>query len=318
VNSSEGHLATRRAAGLFDFSFMGLYQFSSASALECCQTRRTSDLASGQAAYTLILNDDGSVFNDATVWRLGAERFWLFTGRRSDFERFRSDADDRSGEYAILALQGPASGRILARLIGEDALLGLEYFRLMEANSMVVARLGYSGELGYELLVQAERGQELRQALAHAGREHGLRECSFDAANSLRIESGYILFSNELCAMPDPFELGLRRLLTGRGFVGAEALERKRSAGPRRRLVGLVPTGSKRPPGSLPEVQLTSEAWSPIFGRQLGMGFAPAEDAAPGTLLRLGDGRLARCARLPFYDPGRVLPRRIMCGSQSR
>ena len=69
--------------------------------------------------------------------------------------------------------------------------------------------------------------------------------------------------------------------------------------------------GSVRRPGDLPEADLTSEAWSPVFGRQLGMGFVLAEHAAPGTLLRLADGRLAHCARLPFYDPGRVLPRRL-------
>jgi glycine cleavage system aminomethyltransferase T len=109
--------------------------------------------------------------------------------------------------------------------------------------------------------------------------------------------------------MPDPFELGLGRLVTGTDFVGAETLRKKRFAGPRRKLVGLVPTGSTRAAGNLPEAQLTSEAWSPIFARQLGLGFAPAEDAAPGSLVRLADGRLARCARLPFYDPPRMLPR---------
>ena len=115
---------------------------------------------------------------------------------------------------------------------------------------------------------------------------------------------------NELPAMPDPFELGLGKLVTGRGFAGAEALGKKRFAGPRRKLVGLVPTGSTRAPGGLPEALLTSEAYSPVFGRILGMGFAPAEHAAPGNLLRLADGRLAHSARLPFYDPGRLLPRR--------
>ena len=311
MSSCKGHLATRRAAGLFDFSFMGLYEFPDRHSVQPFQSRNLEALAPGQLAYSLLLNQDGSVFNDATVWRLPDDRYWLFTGRRSDFERFRGSAHDRSGELAILALQGPASGEILARLVGRETVLTLKYFHYLQRGAMWIARLGYSGELGYELLVPAAESAQLREKLLDAGRVRGVRECSFATADSLRVESGYILFSKELTAAADPFELGLGRLVTGRGFIGAEALARKRLAGPRRRLVGLLPTGAMRVAGRLPEARMTSETWSPVFGRQLGMGFAPAEHAAAGTLLRLADGRLARCARLPFYDPARVLPRRL-------
>jgi aminomethyltransferase len=311
VSAAEGHLATRRAAGLFDFSFMSLCEVSGAGAapfLGHLQTRIAAALQPGQIAYTLLLREDASVFVDATLWRHADERWWIFTGRRSDVAWIAARAAgfdvalrDRSGEFAILALQGPRCFELIA-----DA---PRWFHFAEARlegiPAWVARLGYSGELGVEILVPAAAGAALRDRL----RKRGARECGFDTADSLRIESGYILFSNELAALPDPFELGLGRLATGSAFVGAEALRRKRFAGPRRKLVGLVPTGSARAPGSLPAAQLTSEAFSPIFGRQLGMGFAPAQDASPGTLVRVADGRLARCARLPFYDPGRVLPR---------
>ena len=99
MNAREEHLATRRAAGLFDFSFMGLYEFHERSSIQRLQTRDLSALEPGQIAYTLLLKDDGAVLIDATVWRLDGERFWLFTGRRSAF-----GGRDRSGEYAILAL----------------------------------------------------------------------------------------------------------------------------------------------------------------------------------------------------------------------
>src|SRR5207244_224360 len=83
--------------------------------------------------------------------RLAGERWWLFTARRSDTERLQGISRTRSGEYAIAALQGPASARILARLIDPERLRTLRYFRFVEVGSMLVARLGYSGELGYEL-----------------------------------------------------------------------------------------------------------------------------------------------------------------------
>ena len=85
MSSVDEHLATRRAAGLFDFSFMGLYEFPDIASAQQVQTRPLAALAPGQIAYTLLLKDNGAVLIDATVWRLDAGCFWLFTGRRSAF-----------------------------------------------------------------------------------------------------------------------------------------------------------------------------------------------------------------------------------------
>jgi glycine cleavage system aminomethyltransferase T len=143
-----------------------------------------------------------------------------------------------------------------------------------------------------------------------AGVDAGLRECGFEAMNSLRIESGYLLFSAELASPVDPFELGLARFVNGRDFMGAAALRQKRWTLPRRRLGGIVPIDAGRTArAGLPAAKITSEAYSPTFARALAMGFIEKNGAAPGSLLRLTDGRPARSARLPFYDPGRVLPR---------
>jgi len=292
----EQHLATRRGAGLFDFSFMGLYEFFGTGALERLQTRRLADLAPGQTAYTLLLNEDGSVFNDATVWNMGSDRWWLFTGRRSDFARFRDDARDRSGEHAILALQGPLSGRVLSRIVGEEIVRRLRYFRFEETKGMLVARLGYSGELGYELLVPAAEEQTLRASLLDAGRAEGLRECTFEAADSLRIESGYVLFDREIDGRANPRELGLERLVN-----------RPREFALSRRLVGFEILAGKAHKDS-PVVTITSECFSPTLGVRIGLGFA-----APGTgighRVRLQDGRMAHIAPLPFYDGDKKRPR---------
>jgi aminomethyltransferase len=284
------HLATRRAAGLFDFSFMGLYEFQGRSELQSRQTRNLDGLAPGQVAYTLLLKDDGAVLTDATVWYLDAERFWLFTGRRGAF-----GGRDRSGEYAILALQGPASGRILAKLIGADLVRGLPYFHFLQEDNMIVARLGFSGELGYELLVHASDAPALRQKLLDAGRGDGLRECSWTAADSLRIESGYVLFDREIDGRANPRELGLERLAPDRKFEAT------------RKLVGLEILDEQAPAG-LPAAKVTSECFSPTLGKTIALGFVEP-DCRSGTAAGLADGRMARIAGLPFYDPGRRLPR---------
>jgi glycine cleavage system aminomethyltransferase T len=291
MSAVEEHLATRRAAGLFDFSFMGLYEFQDLASIQTLQTRNVENLQPSQIAYTLLLKDDGAVLIDATVWRLDAERFWLFAGRRSVY-----GGRDRSGEYAILALQGPASGRILSRLIGKDAVLALKYFHFLEKENLIAARLGYSGELGYELLVPATDAAALRQKLLEAGRNEGLRECSWAAADSLRIESGYVLFDRELDGRANPRELGLERLVSD-----------EKSFELRQKLVGLEILDE---PGraDLPPATVTSECFSPTLGKTVGLGFVGPK-IAPGSAARLGDGRFARVATLPFYDPQRRRPR---------
>lgn len=301
------HLATRRRAGLFDFSFMGLYEFAGPQPLQRLQSRNLARLAPGRIAYTLLLNEDGRVFNDATVWRIDDGRWWLFSGRRSDADWIaeRAAARVRSGEHAVIALQGPASGAILARLVGEDRVRALRYFDLVpfdgSAASGHVGRIGYSGELGYEIVVPARSESAARDALLDAGRGHGLRECSFEAADSLRIESGYLLFDREITGREAPAELGLGRLVEGPGPPAPVAA---------RRLVGLEidPHASGRRPW-LPVARVTSECHSPVFGRALGLGFVAVADATPGTAVQLEDGRRARVARLPFYDPMRRRPR---------
>ncbi len=241
MSSVEEHLATRRAAGLFDFSFMGLFEFSGTAALERLQSRRLSDIQPGRAVYTLLLNDDGSVFNDA--------------------------------------------------LIGADIVRGLHYFHTVELADMLIARLGYSGELGYELMVPAVQEPRLRSELLDLGRPEGLVECSFEAANTLRIECGYVLFDREIDGRANPRELGLDRLVS----------DRRRTFGMSRKLVGLEILG-REAGADLPVARVTSECDSPTLGKRIALGFVAA-DASPGDLLRLDDSRPARVARLPFYDP---------------
>jgi len=301
------HLATRRALGLFDFSFMSLCEIAGSGALaflERLQTRSIAPLEPGRIVYTLLLRDDGSVFIDATLWRHADGKWWLFTGRRSDVACVAARAAgfdvrirDRSGEFAVLALQGPSSGRALAHLIGEPPVRGLRYFHFLETHlgGMLshVGRLGFSGELGYEIVLPASEAAAARKETLGLGAV----ECSFEAADSLRIESGYVLFDREIDGRANAGELGLERL------VSAPRARYPLS----RRLVGLEIANRTASP-LLPLARATSECDSPLLGRRIGLGFANTQDPV-GSTVRLADGRLARIARLPFYDPGRRLPR---------
>jgi aminomethyltransferase len=338
-NAAAEHMATRRAAGLFDFSFMACFEItgnSSLAFLHRLQTRNLLALREGQLAYTLLLREDGSVINDATVWHVSSGHYLLFTGRRDDLQHLAPlaaglavDIADRSREQAVLAVQGQQAWAIMQRCLGKRAGLPpqLPYygFVVLEFNGSpcLLARIGYSGETGYELVIAAEAAPALWQSLLETGAERGLAECGFSAIDSLRIEAGHILFMRELALPVTPFEIGLSRLVNfyNTQCRGVSALRRRRWQAPQHALAGLIADHpgctafaaqpcadfSAVMPGS---ALLTSACMSPVLKRQIGLGFVAAADRRPGTRVRLASGTGATVTRLPFYDPARFLARR--------
>lgn len=316
------HHATRHHCGLFDFSFMGGWEITGPQAtayLTQLQTRDISALAPGQIAYTLMCRDDGTVFNDATVWKFSDQHYWLFSGRKSDQQLVGPELARVDETHAMLALQGPNSARLLAMLAGEAMVRQLGYFRFAAAplcgHACQIGRIGYSGELGYELIVPARAAPLIWQSLLDAGRLYGIRPCGFEAANLLRLEAGYVLFSHELAQPRLPVELGLGRLVTSTSsdMRGHAAL----SAPPpnqRRALVcvELSEPGIKSTGHSPLALNLTSAAFSPLAGRQLGLGFTRVNNSAPRTRLICPDGRAAAVCRLPYYDSQRLRPRALL------
>ncbi len=326
------HLATRRAAGLFDFSFVASTEITGRDSLvflNHLQTRNLARLQPGRLAYTLMLRRDGTVLNDATIWCLGKAHYGLFTGRRSDFDHVRALAaefsisiTDRRLEHAVIAVQGVQAWSIISRcLSGLPAVL--PYYGFTDSRwqgaACRVARIAYCGETGYELITDAMYAPGLWRALLAAGADYDLAECGFDAIDSLRIEAGHILFTRELATDVTPFELGLGRLLDfyRDAGPGMDALRRMRWRAPRQCLVGLLldEVNTLAPyvtacilPGT---ARLTSSRISPIFGRRIGLGFVTDADRHPGTRVEVAAGVSARVARLPFYDPAKSLPRRM-------
>ncbi len=336
---SREHQATRSRAGLFDFSFMSCFEIGGAEArpfLRRLQTRNLARLRPGRFLYTLLLREDGTVHIDATLWDLGQGRYWVITGRRSDLAHLEQVArgmdvtiEDRSGRDAVFALQGPASHAILGGLIGGD-LSSLRYFGFCPAQlggePVLVARAGYSGEAGYEILVDGARAVSVWNHLSEAGRPGEVVECGLECMDSLRVEAGLILFARELVWRLTPQTLGLARLVDAPparpGFLGATALRRHQaSPSGSLKLVGLMPQRGEIPEPDLPpvanaapEIQpgyalVTSRIDSPVWSQALGLGLVAMEDAWAGSLVTATNGARMRVARLPFYDPAKRLPR---------
>ncbi|TLM65705.1 MAG: glycine cleavage system aminomethyltransferase GcvT [Deltaproteobacteria bacterium] len=257
----EEHLAVRERAGLFDVSHMGEIEVRGANALALVQMLTTNDaakLADGQIQYSALCYPDGGVVDDVTLYRSSATHF-LFCVNASNTDKDFAWMQqvhagsglqgvtlvNRSAEYGQLALQGPKSAAILARLT-TTPLESIRYYHFGRGEvagvPALISRTGYTGEDGFELYVPAAEAGELWTRLLDAGAGDGLQPIGLGARDTLRLEKGYALYGHELSPQISPLEAGLGWIVKFEkgDFIGRDALLAQKAAGVPRRLVGLV------------------------------------------------------------------------------
>jgi aminomethyltransferase len=327
------HRAVREAAGLFDVSHMGEVDVRGDRALEFVQHVTTNDvakLAVGQAQYSTLLRDDGTMLDDLLVYRF-PDRYMLVinaSNRDKDFAwisqhagRFGVELVDRSDELALLALQGPRAEQILARLTDAD-LSAIEYYHFAEGTAdgrpAILSRTGYTGEDGFELYLANEDAAPVWRRLLEVGAADGLIPAGLGARDSLRLEMGYALYGNDLDESRTPLEAGLGWIvkLDKGEFIGREALVRQKEAGIRERLAGfrLLERGFPRHGYALryegsPAGEVTSGVSSPSLGQGIGMAYLPVAAARPGSRIEvmIRDQPVpAEVVRPPFYTRGSI------------
>ena len=331
------HTAVRTAAGLFDLSHMGEIMVTgpdAAAALDYALTGQPSALAPGRARYTMICAPDGGILDDLIVYRLAGTEFLVVANAANADVVLRALADrasgdvkvtDRTADYALIALQGPAAARILAPVTDTD-LSAVKYYASYPAavagHQVLLARTGYTGEDGFELFTRPQDAEAVWAELTAAGAGHGLVPAGLAARDTLRLEAGMPLYGNELGPDLMPFDAGLGRVVRldkPGDFVGRSALAKRADSGPVRELVGLV-VQSRRVPRHGYSVlwdgavagQVTSGAPSPTLGRPIAMAYVDADvarqareagDGAPGRLAVdvRGSAEPAALVPLPFY-----------------
>ena len=334
----EEHRAVRERCGLFDISHMGVLRLSGPGAKDALQTLVPTDLfriGPGEACYTVLLNEQGGIRDDLIVYDRGwdssaqahelllvinaacaeADTAWI----RSQLEPAGINVHNHKGDGVLLALQGPEAEDQLEAISGSD-LSGLPRFGhrplpLPGLGEAFVARTGYTGEDGFELLLGREAG------LAFWSRclERGIQPCGLGARDTLRLEAAMHLYGNDMDASTSPLEVGLGWLVhleMPKAFVGREVLEHQTSEGVKRRLVGLQLQGRAIPrhgypvlaagaaPGSSPIGTVTSGGWSPSLEAGIALALVPAADARPGSELAVeirGRVEPAQVVRRPFY-----------------
>jgi aminomethyltransferase len=307
------HRAVREDAGAFDVSHMGELEVEGPRARELLQALLSNDLERiepGGAQYTLLTNERGGIVDDLIAYELEPFRYLLIvnaSNRETDFtwlkerEVHGSDVRDVSDEYGLIAVQGP---RALERL----GLPKAPAFTFAEGEvagiTCMVNRTGYTGEEGVELLVMADEAGELWDGIL----ERGVTPCGLGARDSLRLEVCYPLHGNDISAETDAISAGLGWVCAlEKDFTGAEELRRIKEAGPGQRLVAFVMEERAIPRQGMPILEggeVTSGTHSPMLDRGIGMGYAPAALAEPGSELTIdvrGRHRKARVVKKPIY-----------------
>ena len=251
------HQAVRTQAGLFDVSHMGEATVVGADAeafLNRVLTNNVARLVDGQALYTVMCKPDGNIVDDLIVYRRSADSYFLvlnasnvekdFAWLQAQQQSEKVELKNCSEEYCQIALQGPASEKIMDRICS-DNVSELGYFRFLEVDllgkSTILARTGYTGEDGFELYVPSEHGPKVWAALFEAGSEDGLVPCGLGARDTLRLEASLALYGNDIDDTTNPLQAGLGWVVKWKkgDFIGRESLEKVKTQGPAQKLMGI-------------------------------------------------------------------------------
>lgn len=335
------HKAVREAAGLFDISHMSEFLLEgpgAAAFLDYALAGRISTMKLGKAKYSLLLDERGGIADDLIVYRLADERFLVIANagnravvataleqRKADFPSAVADAgafdlDDMTDDVSLIAVQGPNARAILESLaeltVTGTALADLGYYAWSEGDfgdvPTFIARTGYTGEDGFELLVPNSAAETLWNALMQVGAEHGLVPAGLAARDTLRLEAGMPLYGHELSLETAPAQAGLGRVVAADKdvFVGKDGLDaRDLTNAPV--LVGLAAEGRRAARAEYDVYQgdekvgtITSGALSPTLGYPIALAMVAPSASAIDTELHLdvrGTRIPATVINLPFY-----------------
>jgi aminomethyltransferase len=325
----EEHHAVRRHAGMFDVSHMTVIDLSGNHSREFLRYLLANDVGRldrhGKAMYSCMLNADGGVIDDLVVYYFEAANYRMVVNaatRAKDLDWLRQHArnfdvrvNERT-ELAMLAVQGPTARDLAAPVIDNlwrSAALDLAPFSAMYAGELFVARTGYTGEDGWEIVLPAERALETWDRLLEAG----VVPCGLGARDTLRLEAAMNLYGNDMDESVSPLESGLAWTVAWqpreREFIGREALERQRAGGGLRRFVGLLLEGKGVLRGhqrvvvdGQGEGEITSGGYAPTLDRSIALARVPAGDFRRAQVDIRGKLHDVRIVPTPFVRHGKI------------
>lgn len=322
------HEAVRNHVGAFDISHMAKFQLHGPQILTALETLVPTDLSGlqpGQAQYTVLLNPDGGVIDDIIIYAQGEQDAFIISNAAThdtDLAWLQAQLTpqnvslvDVSDDRALIALQGPEAVATLQPLLPPDVDLAQvpafgHLTTQLAGETIFLARTGYTGEDGFEIMTPPEAGRQLWRSLMDAG----VTPCGLGARDTLRLEAAMALYGQDLDDQTTPLEAGLRWLvhLNRKGdFIGRAALERQKADGLPRRLVGLEMQGRHIARHDYP-VQVngetvgvvTSGTSSPTLGKAIALAYVPPALGKVGKTVDVvirGKTYPATVVKKPFY-----------------
>lgn len=324
------HQAVRSEAGMFDISHMGKFTLEGVGLIAAWQKLVPSDLSRlepGQAMYTVLLNEEGGIIDDIIFYYQGKQgskeqAIVIVNAGTTDKDKawilqHLSDSaitmQDLSRSQALIALQGPKAAAILQSMVTEDLSLMTAFSHqtvTIEGATAFIARTGYTGEDGFEIMLEPTAAQQLWQAFLTAG----VTPCGLGARDTLRLEAAMSLYGQDIDDTTTPLEAGLGWVvhLKDKGdFIGRSVLEQQKTAGLKRRLVGLEMSGRYIARHGYPIVsegvtvgEVTSGTLAPTVGKAIALGYVPKALSKVGQVLEVeirGKTYPATVVKKPFY-----------------
>jgi len=322
----------RSDVGLFDVSHMGRVRIAGSGAIPFLQRVTSNDvgkLAVSQAHYSMVCNEKGGIKDDIFVYRISSDEFLLcvnasnrekiLTWLQSQLGQDKTARlEDRSFELAQMAVQGPKSRELLMSL-GAVALESLRLHHICDGMigglSCLLARTGYTGELGYEIYIDSGNVGHLWDLLIDKEQAWGVKPAGLGARDLLRLEMGYLLYGNDMDEDTTPLEASADWTVSFQKgeFIGSPALLAQKQAGLTRRFVAFelvekaVPRHGFRilDPTTFRQIgEVTSGNLSPLLQKGIGLGYVPVRYAEPGSsiLIEIRSKSVpARIVKPPFY-----------------
>jgi aminomethyltransferase len=335
------HQAVRNAAGLFDISHMGEVIVSGVGAEDFLNATLTNDiqkLATGQGHYTLMCNEQGGVIDDLYAYRMNASDFLLIVNASRIVEDMawlelrnsgQASVQNVSDDFGAMAVQGPAVREFIDVAFPSASCGGTEVKRASDLRknqvgvfvhdfaTVYIARTGYTGEDGFEVVVPAEKLTSAWNCLLNAGQPHGIKPCGLGARDTLRTEVCYPLYGHELNEQTTPIEAGLGFFvaLDKGAFIGRDVLARQKTSGGSKCCVAFKMIGKSAPPRAGYPIwssgadgrligQVVSGTQSPSLSTGIGIGYVEPGFAKAETPLEIeirGRRTLARVVKKPIY-----------------
>ena len=329
------HKTVRSSVGLFDVSHMGEISVTGRGALDFLQKLTLNDISKttiGQAQYNAFCYPSGTLIDDIIIYRRGFDNFFICVNASNidkDFLWLKDNCpkqgvvlENLSLDYAQIAVQGPKSRELISKIV-DIKIDNLPYYYFSEGKSLgipsIIARTGYTGELGYEIYLPSESAEKVWNGLLEAGQYLGVKPCGLGARDTLRLEVGYLLYGNDMDDNTTALECGLSWItkFNKPEFIGRDNLLLQKESGCSKKLVAfemchkaIARQGYKifeNETSENPIGIVTSGTPSPSLSKNIGLAYLPSHLSKLESTFMVeirGDRKPAKVVKKPFYTNG--------------